>query len=71
MGHALGVWHEQSRYDRDSYIKVNTGFLNDASQYELMTTTNTNNYNVAYDYGSVMHYPAGIKIPIDFLLIFY
>uniref|UniRef100_A0A3Q1HXG3 Metalloendopeptidase n=1 Tax=Anabas testudineus TaxID=64144 RepID=A0A3Q1HXG3_ANATE len=53
--HALGFWHEQSRSDRNIYVKINyeniqTGLEGNFQQLE------TNNLNVPYDYSSVMHY---------------
>ena len=53
-----GFWHEQSRPDRDSYIKV---------LYENIQTGTESNFNkydasrvdlldIPYDYDSVMHY---------------
>ena len=56
FGHALGLWHEQSRNDRDAYITV---------QYANIVSDYTDQYDKSsgdgagygtYDYGSVMHY---------------
>ncbi|XP_042610500.1 meprin A subunit beta-like [Cyprinus carpio] len=56
--HALGFWHEQSRYDRDNYVTINfeniiTGQESNFIKYsENQTTTQ----GTPYDYYSVMHY---------------
>uniref|UniRef100_A0A673GQK5 Metalloendopeptidase n=1 Tax=Sinocyclocheilus rhinocerous TaxID=307959 RepID=A0A673GQK5_9TELE len=56
--HALGFWHEQSRYDRDDYVTINfkniiTGREHNFNKYiENLTTTQ----GTPYDYYSVMHY---------------
>jgi len=56
--HAVGLWHEQSRYDRDQYIKileenVSKGLL---YNFQMKTEKETNTYGVPYNYLSVMHY---------------
>ncbi len=57
IGHAMGYWHEQSRCNRDTYVKV---------LYENIISGFENNFNKncadgtmigAYDYSSIMHYP--------------
>ncbi|XP_041805031.1 zinc metalloproteinase nas-33-like [Chelmon rostratus] len=53
--HALGFWHEQSRSDRDFYVRIN--YENIIEQYiHNFNIQNSNNLNVQYDYSSVMHY---------------
>ena len=44
------------RYDRDDYIIVNLTNTYSPYNYERETTDDNNNYNVAYEYGSNMHY---------------
>ncbi|XP_028327216.1 meprin A subunit beta-like isoform X2 [Gouania willdenowi] len=56
--HALGFYHEQSRYDRDNYVtiveeNVIEGFIHNFRKVE--STQSTTN-GVEYDYSSVMHY---------------
>lgn len=56
IGHSLGLWHEQSREDRDSFVTIH---------YENIDPDYVNNFDQqiadgddvgAYDYGSIMHY---------------
>jgi hypothetical protein len=61
IGHALGLYHEQSRSDRDKYIQIfwNKITENWKAQYRTRETENT---VTPYDYGSIMHYSAGDKM---------
>lgn len=57
IGHTVGLWHEQSREDRDLFVTVNwqniqTGM---ASQFQQHIADGDDRGN--YDYGSIMHYP--------------
>jgi len=56
--HALGFWHEQARADRDTYVEIHEENIRDGSAHAFNKQTNVNSRGVAYDYGSVMHYPS-------------
>ncbi|VDM24732.1 unnamed protein product [Toxocara canis] len=49
--HALGLWHEQSRFDRDQFITLNYDNV-----YPKRSELTTDNMGQPYDLGSVMHY---------------
>ena len=56
--HALGLWHEQSRPDRDQYIEI---VEENVQGDRLNNFFKRNTYSVdyrgeSYDYGSIMHY---------------
>ena len=60
--HAIGMWHEHTRPDRDKYIRINWDNINQQNQH---------NYKLRdadlalgdYDYESIMHYgPYGFSI---------
>ncbi|EGT40531.1 hypothetical protein CAEBREN_14131 [Caenorhabditis brenneri] len=56
--HALGVYHEQGRYDRDNYIRLLPENINKnmAYNYDKFPANCMFDYGIKYDYGSVMHY---------------
>uniref|UniRef100_A0A0N5B6E7 Metalloendopeptidase n=1 Tax=Strongyloides papillosus TaxID=174720 RepID=A0A0N5B6E7_STREA len=56
--HALGLWHEQSRYDRDDYVRIDWTkiFRGTQSNFEKRTPATSDNMDMPYDLGSVMHY---------------
>jgi hypothetical protein len=58
MMHALGFFHEQSRPDRDDYVKVQYDNIarDNWSQFRKYSVRMVDTQNIAYDYGSVMHY---------------
>lgn len=57
IAHTLGIWHEQSRPDRDQYIKVrpeNMGCC--SSNFRKMSSSHINSLGFDYDLESMMHY---------------
>src|SRR5208283_3352488 len=58
MGHTVGVWHEQSRPDRDTYVNVNYGAVIKASRSNFDQFLDNDQELTPYDYASVMEYPA-------------
>ncbi|KAF2350493.1 Peptidase M12A [Trinorchestia longiramus] len=55
IGHAMGFFHEQSRNDRDDFVLVALENVRSGMENNFMSQT-TNNFQVPYDYYSVMHY---------------
>lgn len=60
IGHALGFRHEQSRFDRDSFVKVYRENIQSDKKgnFDKETETSLNTYDIPYEYGSIMHYGA-------------
>lgn len=58
MGHTIGVWHEQSRPDRDTYVSVNYKAVIRASRSNFDKLLDNDQALTPYDYASVMEYPA-------------
>lgn len=58
IGHALGLWHEHSRSDRDDFVEIR--YENIVSLYAFNFDKQiANGVDIGeYDYGSIMHYPA-------------
>jgi len=56
--HAAGFWHEQSRADRDSYIRINWGNIITGMEYNFQKYNwNTiQHLNEPYNLRSIMHY---------------
>jgi len=56
--HAVGLWHEQSRPDRDDYVIIHFDNAHKSMHhnFEKMTLNNSQTYGVPYNYLSVMHY---------------
>ena len=58
LGHALGLWHEQSRTDRDQYIKILWENIDEDYRYNFNQHINDGEDFGNYDYQSIMHYTA-------------
>ncbi|MEE9321009.1 MAG: M12 family metallopeptidase [Granulosicoccus sp.] len=56
IGHAVGLFHEHTRTDRDIYIQVDWDQIMSDKQFNFdVLDANAQPYG-AYDYGSIMHY---------------
>lgn len=58
IGHALGLWHEQSRSDRDDYITIVEANIKPGKQSQFLKHKQDGQDWGDYDYDSIMHYPA-------------
>ena len=58
LGHTLGVWHEQTRPDRDGYIEILLDNVTDreAHNFDVQSESLTTYGNTDYDRRSIMHY---------------
>lgn len=55
LGHSLGIWHEQSRTDRDNFITVNWDNIEEGKEHNFEIRDDSGHYG-PYDFDSVMHY---------------
>ncbi|KAJ7394077.1 hypothetical protein OS493_003751 [Desmophyllum pertusum] len=56
IGHALGFFHEQSRPDRDKYVRVMWYNIQEGQGFNFMKLNYINSLEEPYDFGSIMHY---------------
>jgi hypothetical protein len=54
--HALGVYHEQSRSDRDDFVEIRWDNIQEDALGNFQKKPDAVDY-FDYDYGSIMHYP--------------
>jgi hypothetical protein len=58
LGHAFGLWHEQSRLDRDHFVEIVWDNITEENWYNFnQHLTDGRDYG-EYDYQSIMHYSA-------------
>jgi len=57
IGHALGLWHEQSREDRDRHIHIHWENIETDHQHNFNQHITDGDDHGNYDYASIMHYP--------------
>jgi hypothetical protein len=58
IGHAVGLWHEQSREDRDRYIRVAWENIQAGREHNFNQHVSDGDDLGLYDFDSIMHYPA-------------
>lgn len=57
IGHAMGLYHEHTRADRDSYVTINWSNIKSDSISNFYQYTHADGADLGdYDYGSIMHY---------------
>ena len=57
IGHTIGLWHEQSREDRDTFVRIVFANIDPSLQHNFTQHITDGDDLGAYDYGSIMHYP--------------
>jgi len=57
IGHALGLWHEQSRSDRDHFIEIISENIIPSQKHNFDKHVQDAEDLGNYDYESIMHYP--------------
>jgi astacin len=58
IGHALGLWHEQSREDRDEYVTIHWENILPNCEHNFTQRIADGDDVGDYDYDSIMHYPS-------------
>lgn len=58
IGHAVGLWHEQSREDRDQFVRIAWENIIPNMEHNFDQHISDGDDIGSYDYDSIMHYPA-------------
>lgn len=58
IGHAVGLWHEQSREDRDRHVRINWANIQAGREHNFNQHITDGDDIGAYDFASIMHYGA-------------
>ncbi|MEU1285046.1 M12 family metallopeptidase [Kitasatospora sp. NPDC005856] len=56
IGHAVGLYHEQERPDRDTYVKISFDNIQSSEKHNFQIQKNESTFGTDYDYASIMHY---------------
>lgn len=56
MGHAIGLWHEQARNDRDLFVEILDENIKPKKGHNFNRTGDIGNDAGPYDFDSIMHY---------------
>ncbi|MFJ8434921.1 M12 family metallopeptidase [Kitasatospora sp. NPDC094019] len=56
IGHTVGLYHEQERPDRDTYVTVSFENIEPADKHNFQIQKGESTFGTAYDYASIMHY---------------
>ena len=58
LGHAIGLFHEHTREDRNTFVLINFANIDPTKTSNFNQAITTSDDLGAYDYGSIMHYPS-------------
>ena len=58
IGHVVGLFHEQSREDRDEHVEIKWANIQNGKQDQFKQHITDGDDVGAYDFASIMHYPA-------------
>jgi hypothetical protein len=59
LGHTVGLWHEQSRADRNNFVEVDLRQIDQNKAHNFDQHIQDGIDIGDYDFGSIMHYPPG------------
>lgn len=57
IGHSLGLWHEQSREDRGTFVDIDFANIDPGMAHNFDQHVLDGDDLASYDFGSIMHYP--------------
>lgn len=56
IGHAVGLWHEQSREDRNTFVTIHLANVDPDARHNFNQQISDGDDIGSYDFGSIMHY---------------